>query len=157
MAKQASTSRVARARLRQLDDALQAVQLPTQPAQGWVRTIRAALGMTQKQLGRRLSMTPQGVSELEKQETAGRITLDTQQRAAAELDCDLRYVLVPKTTLDDTVAQQAEKRATEKLRLVNAGQSLEGARLPSKRLSRTIEDLAAELKLERSRDLWDTV
>ena len=49
MAKQASTSRVARARLRQMDDALQAVQLPTQPAQGWVRTIRAALGMTQKQ------------------------------------------------------------------------------------------------------------
>lgn len=111
--------------------------------------------MTQKQLGRRLEMTPQGVSELERQESAGKINLDTLSKAAEQMGCGVQYVLVPKSTLNDVVERQARKRAREKLLGINASQSLEDARLSNEQMQRSVDDLANELKLERARDLWD--
>ena len=69
--------------------------------------------MTQKQLDRRLEMTPQGVSELELQESTGNINLDTLSKAAEQMGCEVQYVLVPKSTLNDVVEQQARKHAGE--------------------------------------------
>lgn len=157
MPRRVTSARVARARLRQLDELLNALPLPPRPPNGWVRTIREALGMTQKQLSRRLQITPQGVSELERQEAAGKINLDTLAKAADQLGCELRYVLLPRTSLDEVVSSQAKKRAREKLLGINASQSLEDARLSDEQFRRSVEDLANELKLERTRDLWDAV
>lgn len=83
------------------------------PRTGWIRTIRTALGMSAVQLGRRLGMTRQGVTALEKAETAETITLATLRKVAHALECDLVVALVPNETLEKTVRQQAQRKATE--------------------------------------------
>jgi len=45
------------------------------PSSGWVFAIRQALGMSLRQLGSRMGITPQSVMEIEKREIEGTISL----------------------------------------------------------------------------------
>lgn len=76
------------------------------PRQGWVRAIRTALGMTTAQLGRRLGIAQASVVGMEKAEAEDRIQLGTLRRAAEALDCELHYVLLPRTGLQARVEQR---------------------------------------------------
>lgn len=73
------------------------------PRCGWTKTVRLALGMSSKALGERLGITAQGVRKLEQAEATGSITLNTLTRLAHGLDCDVRYVFVPRTSLVEQV------------------------------------------------------
>lgn len=79
----------------------------TTPRSGWVKTVRLALGMSSEALGARVSISPQGVRRLEQSEADGSISLNTLARIADGLDCDVRYVLVPRTSLVDKVVRRA--------------------------------------------------
>jgi predicted DNA-binding mobile mystery protein A len=99
---------------RRLDRRLAAWQeLPaasfTRPHAGWVRAIRDALGMSAADLAARLGVSQIAVTKLEASERAGRVRLDTLERAAHALDCELVYALVPRTSLDATARAQAER------------------------------------------------
>jgi predicted DNA-binding mobile mystery protein A len=83
------------------------------PRTGWIRTIRTALGMKTAQLGRRLGMTQQGVTDLEKREAAGTITLESLRKAADALGCDVVIAVVPRTSLEEKVQHQAKLKAAE--------------------------------------------
>lgn len=96
------------ARLRPRDVA----RLIEPPKQGWIRTIRTALGMTAAQLGRRLGTSPQAALDLERSEAADKISLATLRKAARALDCDLVVAMVPKTSLENTVQRQAQLKAS---------------------------------------------
>ena len=63
---------------RRLDERLKTFAgLGAPPPMGWVRAIRDALGLTGAQLARRLGIRPASLSELEKNEAKGAITLAT--------------------------------------------------------------------------------
>lgn len=156
MAKRRHNPRLARARTRQLDDILRAISVPTPPKTGWIHTIRTALGLSQQQLASRLDMTRQNIGSLERQEAGRRITLETLGRVAAAMDCDVHYLLVPRTSLDETIERQALLTARRQLERINASQSLEASDLPSDNLDRAIRDLANEIQTARPKDLWDT-
>lgn len=79
------------------------------PRCGWTKTIRLALGMSSKALGSRLGMSGQGVRKLEQAEADGSITLKTLARLASGLDCEVRYVLVPRTSLVEQVLARAQE------------------------------------------------
>jgi predicted DNA-binding mobile mystery protein A len=87
------------------------LQRHTTPRCGWTKTIRLALGMSSKALGDRLGMTGQGVRKLEQAETDGTITLKTLARLAEGLDCEVRYVLLPRTSLVEQVIRRAQEVA----------------------------------------------
>lgn len=87
---------------------LQPVERYALPRLGWVKAIREALGMSLADLGRRMGLTAQTVQDIERSEQAGTIRLDTLRRAAQALDCTLAYVLIPNSSLRDTVVTQAE-------------------------------------------------
>ncbi len=76
-----------------------AAHLGARPSLGWARAIREALGLSVSAFGRRLGMTHAGVRKLEAAEAAGVITLASLYKLAEALDCDLRYALVPRTSL----------------------------------------------------------
>jgi len=99
------------------------------PNQGWVRAIRQALGMTAAQLGRRMGITQASLSGLEASEISGSIRLATLRKAAQALNCTLVYALVPNTSLEDIVREQARKVADEQLRPVEHSMSLENQAL----------------------------
>ena len=149
------TSRAARQATRRLDQKIAHLQVPAVPTGGWVRAVRTALGMTQAQLARRMAIARQNVASLESNELNGNVTLSRLARAAEELGCELRYVLVPKQPLEEIVANQARRRAEQKLGRVNRSQALEASAMSAESLSNTVADLARELEMNRAADLWD--
>jgi predicted DNA-binding mobile mystery protein A len=98
---------------RRLDDRLTGVaaQVGPRPAQGWIRAIRTALGMSTKEMAQRMGVTQSRISQLEHAEADDSIRLDTLRRAAEALDCELHYVFVPAAPLEDAVRQQARTKA----------------------------------------------
>lgn len=83
------------------------------PRDGWIRTIRQSLGMTMRQLGARLAISPQGVRDIEMRERNETITVAKLRQAADALNCDLRLVLIPRTSLETTMRKQAATKARE--------------------------------------------
>jgi predicted DNA-binding mobile mystery protein A len=77
------------------------------PTDGWIRTLREALGMSAGELGERMAVGGGAVVKLEASERARRIRLDSLERAAQALGCDVAYVLVPRRPLDEMVDRQA--------------------------------------------------
>ena len=61
------------------------------PAEGWIRTARKALGMSAAQLARRLGKTRALVSNTEKAELDGGVTLRTMQSIAEAANCRFVY------------------------------------------------------------------
>ena len=59
------------------------------PPTGWIRAVRLALGMSLQQLANRLSITKQGVQEIEQREKGGSITVRSLRETARALDTTL--------------------------------------------------------------------
>ena len=58
------------------------------PWQGWIRTLRDALGMTGADLARRMGVHQSRIPAIERGEREQTIKIDTLARAAEALDCD---------------------------------------------------------------------
>jgi len=67
------------------------------PNGGWLRAVRDNLGITLTELALRLKVTPPAIRSFEQAESEDRITLASLRRAAAAMECDLIYALVPRT------------------------------------------------------------
>lgn len=126
------------------------------PKSGWVRAIREALGMTTSQLAHRMGIQQSGVTLLEKREINKKVTLETLERAAQAMNCELVYALVPKTTLEKIVDEQSQKAAQEILARTTHTMHLEqqGVSDPETRLH--AEELATEIKNKLDSRLWGT-
>ena len=104
-------SQVRELRLFQLDRSLtEAKNLPPRPAGGWLASVRQALGLSLAEIGRRVGVSRQNVQKFEHAEANDRVTLGTLRRVAGAMDCDLVYVLVPKS---GSFAELAERPARE--------------------------------------------
>jgi predicted DNA-binding mobile mystery protein A len=125
------------------------------PVKGWIRSVREALGMSGRQLAARMGVEPSRVTELEKAEAGGNVTLRSLQRAAEALDCRLVYALVPKTDLEETLRRQAYAAAARRLQRVSHTMRLEDQGLSVKDEGRLLEDQAEEFMRELPRWLWD--
>lgn len=142
---------------RQLDGQLQRVVVTEPPRQGWVRAIRQSLGMTLSQLAKRLHTSKQGVARVEKAETEGRMSMATLRRVAEALDCELRYVLLPKTTLEDIVRRQAIKKAQHIMGRAELHMELEAQATDKKFQEQQIQELVDELLRNPDRRLWEPI
>ena len=147
--------RLARQKTRQLDDELVVADIPSRPRSGWIAAIRQALGMSKTQLARRMNIVRQSLNDLESNELKGTITLASLRNAADGLGCDLQYVLVPRKSLQQMVADQALQRANKKLGRINQSQALEASAIEAESFSRAVTDLATEIEILRPADLWN--
>ena len=122
------------------------------PNKGWIRAIRDALGMSGSELAARMGVSQQVVSEIERNERQLAARLETLQRAAEAMDCDLIYALVPRTTLQETVRAQAERKAERHLAQVAHHGRLESQEVSPKELSAQLEELTSWFAERRG--LW---
>jgi predicted DNA-binding mobile mystery protein A len=97
----------------------------TPPARGWIRAVRNALGMSGADLAARLQVAPASVSDVERSESQGRIRLDTLERAAEAMGCDLVYALIPRGSLTEIVQRKAREKVEEQTRAVSRAMDLE--------------------------------
>ncbi|MEX0600249.1 MAG: mobile mystery protein A [Rhodothermales bacterium] len=145
-------------RIRQLDAALnEYAPLRNRPVpdDGWLRTIRDALGMSVRQLAARTGMSKTSVNNAEHTERRGTVQLDTLRRIADGLDCDLVYAIVPRRSLLHTLECQAERIAMELVGRVSESMELEEQGVSDDESCRQLETLAAEILRDRGRDYWD--
>ncbi len=122
------------------------------PHRGWIRAIRDALGMSSTELAARIGVSQQSVSQMEHSEVQDTITLETLRRAANALDCDLVYVLEPRTSLDEAVREQAHKKAARHLAPLAHHSRLEDQALSNDDEAAQLEEFASEF-IDR-KGLW---
>ena len=145
-------------RVRQLDKALKPFQeLRHRPAPeaGWIRTIRETLGMSLRQLAERADLSKTSVANAESTERRGTVQLDTLQKLAEAMDCDLVYALVPRDSLQKTIEEEAERIAQRIVGRVSDSMELEDQAVPDEDARRQIQETADELLRNRQRDFWD--
>lgn len=125
------------------------------PSKGWIRVIRAAMGMTAKQLAKRLDVAQQAVTRIEKEESAGSVTIKTMRRIAECLDCAFVYGFVPRKSLEDTVTRQAKKVAIQRLTQASQTMSLENQALSRTENEQALSNLVDEFIRTLPSTLWN--
>jgi predicted DNA-binding mobile mystery protein A len=133
---------------RQLDAVLarwRTAELQSRPPSGW---------MPAAYLAKRLGIVPSSLSRLETSEADDTITLGSLRRAAEALGCELQYALVPKQTLEQIIATQADKVAHERIKTVAHTMALEAQATSSDATDIQARELAASLLNGSRRALW---
>jgi predicted DNA-binding mobile mystery protein A len=125
------------------------------PPSGWIKAIREALGMTAAQLARRMGVVQSRVSALEKAEMHGTPSLKTLRQAAEAMDCVLVYAIVPRTSLDQIVRNQAAKKAGVELARHHHTMRLENQAMDQRDLAAERERLVADMLAGSLRRVWD--
>jgi predicted DNA-binding mobile mystery protein A len=138
---------------RRLDRRLVGLDLGQRPPRGWVRAIREALGMTTAELGQRMGLTQSRVSQIERSEELGSIRLDTLERAAQALNCQVHYVFVPNEPLEEMVQRQARLRAQAEVDAVAHTMALEDQVPEPDVLDSLVTEMAERFVDERH--LWE--
>ena len=143
----------------QLDDKILALHeagdvIP--PPTGWIYAIRYALNMSLKQLGKRMSITPQSVKEIQDREKNGTISIKVLRQVATALKMKFVYGFIP---IDQTLSGMIEKRANEVAEEIvtrtSIHMNLEDQGLSEKQIQRAIERKVKEMKEQVPKMLWD--
>jgi predicted DNA-binding mobile mystery protein A len=124
------------------------------PREGWARSIRKSLGMSMRSLATQLGFKePSSVKELERNECAGTITLQTLKRAADALDADFVYAIVPRKSLRNVISARAREVAKSRIVPLAKSMALEEQGLTKAEIARQIDELAKEL-MAKPEGLW---
>jgi predicted DNA-binding mobile mystery protein A len=126
------------------------------PRKGWIRTLREALSMSSYALAKRMGCARANITNLEKREAKGTITLQALERAAQAMNCKLVYCLVPLEPLDQQLHNQARMVAQHQMRSINLSMKLEQQGLSEKQLQQQEDELVQELLQGNLKKLWNS-
>lgn len=125
------------------------------PPNGWIKAIREALGMTTRQLAARMGAARSRVTAIEKAEVTGSTTIKTLREAAEAMDCVLVYAIVPRTSLDEILREQATKKAGVELARHHHTMRLENQAMDKRDLAAERERLVSDMLAGSLRRVWD--
>ena len=120
------------------------------PADGWLRSIRLALGMTTRQAAQRAGVQQSTWVGAEQREAAGTISLGQLRRFGAALGCRL----VPDVPLRQKLDQRAGVLAMQKVTSVAHSMALEPHRADDTYTRMQIDERKHELLRGRRSRLW---
>ena len=92
-------------------EALRAVEQEAVTRTGWIKCIRQAIGMSGVRLAKKLGISQNSLSDIEKREISGSITLKKLDEVAKALGCHLVYGFVPKKKLKEMIEEAALKKS----------------------------------------------
>ena len=117
---------------------------------GWIKTVREAIGMTVSQLAARLGVTQPRITKMESNED--NLKLSTMKKAAEAMNCEFVYYFKPRTTFQNLVDEQAQKKAAEVLKTVNVNMALENQEIAE---DEAVKDFASDLINTKIKHIWD--
>ena len=117
---------------------------------GWIKTVREAIGMTVSQLAARLGVTQPRITKMESNED--NLKLSTMKKAAEAMNCEFVYYFKPRTTFQNLVDEQAQKKAAEVLKTVNVNMALENQEIAE---DKAVKDFASDLINTKIKQIWD--
>ena len=145
--------------LQQLNDKMLGFAILKQsaiPPTGWIKAIRTAIGMSMQQLGNKLSVSKQGILDIEKREKEGSITIKALKEIGRALDMQLVYGFVPNDgSLDALIEKRATELATKIVLRTSNTMKLEDQGNTNKRIEKAIKERTEEIKKEMPKILWD--
>ncbi|MCF8378810.1 MAG: mobile mystery protein A [Bacteroidales bacterium] len=126
------------------------------PPTGWIYSIRQAINMSLRQLGLRLSITPQSVKEIEEREKNGTISIKVLKQVAHSLNMKFVYGFIPmEKTLEKMIEKRAEELAREIVQRTSVQMGLEDQLNTPERIEKAIKEKTEELKNDMPKILWD--
>ena len=126
------------------------------PPSGWIKAIRTTLGMSLRQLGSKLSITKQGVLDIEKREMNGSITIKSLRELGRVLDMELVYGFVPKDgSLDALIEKKARELASKIVLRTSNTMKLEDQENSKTRIEKAIKERTEDIKNNVPKILWD--
>jgi predicted DNA-binding mobile mystery protein A len=130
-------------------------QQTSMPNEGWITTVRKALGMSVAQLARRLGVTRARVSQAEQAERAGGVTLKTMHAISAAMGCRFVYAIVPADgRIENVITAHARKKAEALVRNASTQMGLERQSLPDEKNRAEVARIADELVRTMATDFW---
>ena len=125
------------------------------PEQGWIKTIREALGLSTTQLGKKAGLDQSRISRLENAEKDGSLKLSSLQKIAKGLNMKFVYGFVPEDSLEQMVRAEARKIALKRLKRLTATMRLEEQQLSREEQEKALEDMIEKILVEQPKDFWD--
>jgi predicted DNA-binding mobile mystery protein A len=125
------------------------------PSEGWLRTVRSALGMSGAQLAKKIGVSRARVAQTERDELRGAPSLKTMQAMAEAMGCRFVYAIVPQTRIQDLITDQARKKATAIVETASTHMALESQTLPKEKIAEEVERLAQEMAREMPPGFWN--
>ena len=112
---------------------------------GLIRQFREALGMTLSNLADSMGVSTSTIAQAERREIKGsNLNLDTLQRVASAMNCELTYTFVPKTDMVKFVEKEAYEKAKRIIEKADLHMSLEDQKVTSE-LNERVRRLAEKL------------
>lgn len=137
-------------------DQLTGLQHVIVPPIGWIKAIRNGIGMSMEQLGKKLSITKQGVMDIEKREKKGAITIKSMQEIGKAMDTQFVYGFVPKAgSLEQMIEYRALEIASKIVERTSTTMKLEDQANSKERIEKAIKERATEIINKTPKILWD--
>ena len=138
-----------------VDSAATTVQGLTTPPEGWLRTVRSALGMSGPDVAKKMGVTRARVTQAEHAELTGGVTLKSMQATAEAMGCRFVYAIVPSSgRIEDIITAQARKKAMAIVGTASKHMALENQKLPDDKIAQEVERLTREIAQEMPSDFW---
>ncbi|MDQ7050289.1 MAG: mobile mystery protein A [Enterobacterales bacterium] len=127
----------------------------TNLSEGWLKTVRKALGMSGTQLAKRLGVTKGQISQTESGELSASVTLKTMQKMAQAMDCRFVYAVIPTQEIEEIIKQRATLKAKEQIKAASSQMALEAQSLNDEQIAFAVDQLASEIVEKKPSDLWE--
>lgn len=125
------------------------------PQSGWIKTIREALGLSARQLGKRSGLDQSRISRLENAEKTGNLKIASLHKIANGLDMQFVYGFVPAGTLEEMVQARAKHIALKRMKRLNDTMNLEKQGLSEEEQKKALEDMIEKIVVDQPKDFWD--
>jgi predicted DNA-binding mobile mystery protein A len=100
-------------------------------------------------------LSQQAISRIEQDELVGSVTVKTLQRVAQSLDCVFVYGFVPRSSLESTIRQQAQRVAVKRLGKVAQTMALEDQALGQRENQKILIGLVENMTNNPPSNLWE--
>ena len=125
------------------------------PEQGWIKTIREALGLSASQLGKRARLHQTRISRLENAEKDGDLKLSSLKKIAKGLNMKFVYGFVPEETLESMVRDRARRIALKRFETLDNTMKLEQQALSDEDKKKAMSDMIEKILVDQPKDFWD--
>ncbi len=125
------------------------------PSEGWLVTLRKALGMSGAEVAARMGVSRNAIYQAERNEKDGAITLKQMQKLAEALGGRFVYAIIPEGGVDEVVRLQARRKAEARIRRASSHMALESQSLSAQQTRQKIDDLTEELLRQMPPDFWE--
>lgn len=123
----------------------------------WIQMMRQALRMSGAQLARKMNVSRGLISNVERAELDGKVTLKKMRDYADAMDCDFVYCFAPRDKIENILKRRAIEKAQTIVDRTNKHMGLEGQALDNARTKFELDRLAAQLLEDDLSELWNDI